>query len=50
VYTDVGDDALYLAVRGRDLALVVNALPGIAHANDELAAYHRGRRQALASE
>jgi uncharacterized protein (DUF169 family) len=50
VYTDVGDDVLYLAIRGRDLARVVDALPGIARANQELAAYHRGRRQALASE
>jgi uncharacterized protein (DUF169 family) len=50
VYTDVGDDALYLVIRGRDLAQVVDALPAIARANQELAAHHRGRRQALASE
>lgn len=50
VYTDVGDDALYLAIRGRDLIQVVDALASIAHANHELATYHRGRRQALASE
>jgi uncharacterized protein (DUF169 family) len=50
VYTAIGDDVLYLALPGRDLAAVVDALPGLAKANDALAAYHRERQAALASE
>lgn len=49
VYTDVGEDALYLALPGRDLAKVVEALPVIVTANDRLADYHRERRMQLAS-
>ena len=50
VYTDVGEDGMYLAVPGRDLRALVDALPGIVRANQELAAYHRDRRAALATE
>jgi uncharacterized protein (DUF169 family) len=49
VYTDVGDDNLYVAVRGRDLAAIVDEVPSIAAANAKLEEYHRGRRQMLAT-
>jgi uncharacterized protein (DUF169 family) len=47
VYTDLGEDELYIVVPGRDLPRVVDALQTIATANAELAQYHRGRRQTL---
>jgi len=50
VYTDVGDDELYVVIPGRDVAQVVDALDTIVAANDTLADYHRGRRQTLATE
>jgi uncharacterized protein (DUF169 family) len=49
IYTDVGDDELYVVVPGRDLPPVVEALETIVAANDTLAGYHRSRRQALSS-
>ena len=49
VYTDLGDDELYVVIPGRDLARVVEALETIAAANDTLAGYHRGRRQTLST-
>ncbi len=49
VYTDLGEDELYAVVPGRDLARVVDALQTIASANAQLADYHRGRRQTLAT-
>jgi uncharacterized protein (DUF169 family) len=50
VYTDVGDDELYVVVPGRDLARLAEELPRIADANRKLSEYHRGRRGALATE
>jgi uncharacterized protein (DUF169 family) len=50
VYTDVGDDELYVVVPGKDLARMAEELPRIADANSKLSEYHRGRRQALATE
>jgi len=50
VYTDVGEDELYVAVRGRDLPRVAAEAETIAAANAKLADYHRGRRAALATE
>jgi uncharacterized protein (DUF169 family) len=50
VYTDLGDDELYVAVPGRDVARVVAELGTIVAANDALADHHRGRRRALATE
>ena len=50
VYTGVGDDALYVAVPGRDVARVAEALDVIVTANTTLGDYHRDRRRALASE
>jgi uncharacterized protein (DUF169 family) len=49
IYTDLGDDELYVIVPGRDLARVVDALETIVAANDTLAGYHRGRRQTLST-
>lgn len=50
VYTDLGDDELYVAIPGRDLARVAAALTTIISANDTLAEYHRDRRRTLATE
>ena len=50
VYTDLGEDELYLAVPGRDLVRVADEARTIAAANDRLAEYHRGRRQTLATD
>ena len=48
VYTDLGEDELYVAVPGRDLAKVAEEVQTIAAANAKLSEYHRERRQALA--
>jgi uncharacterized protein (DUF169 family) len=50
VYTDLGDDELYVAVPGREVARVVGSLTTIVGANDTLAAYHRDRRRTLGTE
>jgi uncharacterized protein (DUF169 family) len=50
VYTDLGEDELYVAVPGRDLAKVADEVQTIAAANAKLAEYHRDRRQALATD
>ena len=50
VYTDLGEDELYVVIPGTDLSRVVTELGTIAAANAALAGYHRGRRQALARE
>lgn len=47
VYTDLGDDELYLAVPGARLADVAGCVSGIVAANVTLAEYHRGRRETL---
>ena len=49
VYTDLGDDELYVVVPGRDLPRVAEALETIVAANAALAEYHRGRRQTLST-
>jgi uncharacterized protein (DUF169 family) len=49
VYTDLGDDELYVAVAGRDLARVAAELATIVSANETLAGYHRERRRTLAT-
>jgi uncharacterized protein (DUF169 family) len=49
VYTDLGDDELYIAIPGRALAALVNELATISAANATLASYHRQRRQDLAT-
>ncbi len=50
VYTDVGEDELYVAIPGKALVRVVEALETIAAANAQLASYHRDRRATLAHE
>ena len=50
VYTDLGDDGLYVAVPGRDLAKLAAEARTIAAANAALTDYHLGRRKALATE
>lgn len=50
VYTDLGDDELYVAVPGRDLVRLAAEAQTIAAANAALSDYHRARRQALATE
>jgi len=49
VYTDLGEDELYAVVPGRELARVADEVQTIARANAQLAEYHRGRRQTLAT-
>ncbi len=50
VYTDLGEDELYVAVPGRDLARVADEVQTIAAANAKLSEYHRRRRETLATE
>lgn len=47
VYTEVGDDDLYVAVPGTDLHRVAAQVQTIADANAKLLAYHQERRVAL---
>ena len=49
MYTDLGDDELYVAIAGRDVARIADALDMIAAANETLAGYHRERRATLAT-
>jgi uncharacterized protein (DUF169 family) len=49
VYTDLGDDELYLTIPGRALAPLVAALGTIASANATLREYHQQRRRELAT-
>jgi uncharacterized protein (DUF169 family) len=49
VYTDLGEDELYVAIPGRALTKLVDALDTITSANAALATYHRQRRQDLAT-
>ena len=49
VYTDLGEDELYVVIPGRDLAKIVESAQTIAAANAQLAEYHRDRRQTLAT-
>lgn len=50
VYTGAGEDELYVAIAGRDIARVADEADTIAKANAALADYHRGRRATLATE
>jgi uncharacterized protein (DUF169 family) len=50
VYTEVGEDELYVAVPGKDLARIAAEAQTIVAANAKLSEYHRERRQALATE
>jgi uncharacterized protein (DUF169 family) len=50
IYTDLGEDELYVAIPGQALPRVVDALAEVVAANTQLADYHRQRRQQLARE
>jgi uncharacterized protein (DUF169 family) len=50
VYTDVGDDELYVVIPGKDLPRVVDQVSTITGANTQLSQYHRERRRTLATE
>ncbi len=50
VYTDLEDDGMYLAVPGNAMPAITAELGTIMSANAQLTEYHRGRRQALATE
>ena len=47
VYTDLGGDELYAAVRGNDLAKLAEKAHTVAAANAKLRDYHQARRQQL---
>ncbi len=49
VYTGLGEDEMYLVLRGKDLPLVADALHVIATANAALNDYAKGRRAQLAT-
>jgi uncharacterized protein (DUF169 family) len=49
VYTGLGEDEMYLVVRGKDLAAIAEALGVITSANAALSEYAKERRQLLAS-
>jgi uncharacterized protein (DUF169 family) len=49
VYTGLGEDEMYVVLRGKDVARVAEALAVIANANAALDDYARGRKQQLAS-
>jgi uncharacterized protein (DUF169 family) len=50
VYTEIGEDELYVAIRGTDLEKVVGELETIINANDDLREYHRTRKKALTKD
>jgi len=47
VYTEIGDDELYVVLRGTDLERIAGELDTIQTANQTLTQYHQERRQAL---
>lgn len=49
IYTSIGDDELYVAVRGAEIERVAAEAQTIANANARLAEYHRARRQELST-
>ncbi len=50
VYTEIGDDEMYFAIRGSDLEKVVAELETIVNANNSLHEYHRTRKKALTQD
>ena len=50
VYTDLGEDELYVVIPGKDVARVAAEAQTIANANLKLVEYHQGRRQTLATQ
>ena len=49
VYTGLGEDEMYVVLRGKDLALVAEALKTIGSANAVLHDYAKGRREQLST-
>jgi uncharacterized protein (DUF169 family) len=49
VYTGLGEDEMYVILRGKDLPAVAEALKTIANANAALQEYAKGRREQLAT-
>jgi uncharacterized protein (DUF169 family) len=49
VYTGLGEDELYIVVRGADLPKIVDALKTISSANASLKEYATGRREQLST-
>jgi len=49
-YTDLPDEELYVTLPGGDVARITAELSMIGQANDVLREYHRGRREALATQ
>ncbi len=49
VYTDLGEDELYIAIPGKDIARVAQELDTILSANQKLTEYHAQRKAALGS-
>jgi uncharacterized protein (DUF169 family) len=49
VYTGLGEDEMYLVLRGKDLAAVADALGVVIGANAALREYAAGRRSQLAT-
>jgi uncharacterized protein (DUF169 family) len=47
VYTEIGDDEMYVVLPGGDLEAIANQLDTISSANQTLTEYHRGRRETL---
>ena len=47
VYTEIGNDELYLMIPGARLADIVRGLGVLAKANDTLREYHKQRKEAL---
>jgi uncharacterized protein (DUF169 family) len=50
IYTGLDMSELVVAVPGKDLTKILNEIETVASANAQLAEYHRGRREALATE
>jgi uncharacterized protein (DUF169 family) len=50
IYTGLGEDEMYVVLRGRDLPAVAEALQVIGGANAALRDYARGRREELSSQ
>jgi uncharacterized protein (DUF169 family) len=50
VYTDLGEDELYVMIPGPDVGRVAAEAQTIAAANVKLSAYHQGRRRALSTQ
>jgi uncharacterized protein (DUF169 family) len=50
VYTGLGEDEMYIVLRGKDLPAIVDALKTIDSANAALQDYAKGRRQQLATQ